>query len=263
MKCVSCNLENPPDAMRCDCGYDFISKKKLTSYSVKKTPVKAISKEPPVLDPRKVCFSNKEEKIRTYHAIDLKSPSGSGFLTITSKRIIYHSSSKSILGSNTFTSEMPLKSVEGISSLYGILFRKDYIIASIILALVSIYLSVSSIEKNLVYIIPIAIVAGLFIYFSKVNYFNICLYSKANSSPIDIGNYFRLNKKHFGLSFQTFETSETSNMLMEIGAILTDYNEYGEDYVVEKWKTNNIFNGNVNIGIMGNSAEKNTISMAQ
>lgn len=34
MKCPNCRLENPPEAERCDCGYDFPSGSVKTSFSV-------------------------------------------------------------------------------------------------------------------------------------------------------------------------------------------------------------------------------------
>jgi len=37
MQCPNCNLINPPDALRCDCGYDFSSRGALTIKRVKLT----------------------------------------------------------------------------------------------------------------------------------------------------------------------------------------------------------------------------------
>jgi hypothetical protein len=32
MKCPSCKLENPREALRCDCGYDFLTRTRQKSY---------------------------------------------------------------------------------------------------------------------------------------------------------------------------------------------------------------------------------------
>ena len=42
MKCPNCRLENPPNAQRCDCGYDFTSNKVRESY------VKESTKKPSI-----------------------------------------------------------------------------------------------------------------------------------------------------------------------------------------------------------------------
>lgn len=72
--------------------------------------------------PLEFTLSNDEQVIRTYECTMLRklfSPPTFGYLTITNKRVAYHSHSKSLSGASTLVSEMPLDDVAGISAMVG------------------------------------------------------------------------------------------------------------------------------------------------
>lgn len=67
-------------------------------------------------------LSNDEKVIRTYECTLLRkifSSSTRGYLTVTNKRVVYHSYGKSVSGSSTLLSEMPVDDVVGVSSMVG------------------------------------------------------------------------------------------------------------------------------------------------
>lgn len=67
-------------------------------------------------------LSNDEQVIRTYECTVLRkllSPPTFGYLTVTNKRIAYHSHGRSLAGSSTLISEMPLDDVAGVSATVG------------------------------------------------------------------------------------------------------------------------------------------------
>jgi len=72
--------------------------------------------------PSEFTLSNGEQVIRTYECTMLRklfSPPTLGHLTVTNKRVVYHSYGKSATGSSVLLSEMPVEDVAGISSLVG------------------------------------------------------------------------------------------------------------------------------------------------
>jgi len=63
-----------------------------------------------------------EQVVRTYECTKLKrwfQPETIGYLTVTNKRIVFHSSGKSISGTSLLINEMPLEDVAGISVYEG------------------------------------------------------------------------------------------------------------------------------------------------
>lgn len=72
--------------------------------------------------PLEFTLSNDEQVVRTYECTMLRklfSPPTFGYLTITNKRVAYHSHGKSLSGASTLVSEMPLDDVAGISAMVG------------------------------------------------------------------------------------------------------------------------------------------------
>lgn len=72
--------------------------------------------------PLEFTLSNDEQVVRTYECTMLQklfSPPTFGYLTITNKRVAYHSHGKSLSGESTLVSEMPLDDVAGISAMVG------------------------------------------------------------------------------------------------------------------------------------------------
>jgi hypothetical protein len=73
-----------------------------------------------------ISLAENEEIIRSYRCTKLRKlfviPT-IGYLSITNKRIIYHSEGKSVTGESTIVSELPLEDVSGISSSIGISFN--------------------------------------------------------------------------------------------------------------------------------------------
>jgi len=72
--------------------------------------------------PLEFTLSDNEQVIRAYECTVLEKlflPPTFGYLTITNKRVAYHSRGKSLLGTSVLVSEMPLDDVGGISVVVG------------------------------------------------------------------------------------------------------------------------------------------------
>jgi len=64
-----------------------------------------------------------ESIVRTYECITLKRwfvPQSTGFLTVTNKRVVFHSTGQSLTGKSLLMSEMPLEDVAGFSVYEGL-----------------------------------------------------------------------------------------------------------------------------------------------
>jgi hypothetical protein len=69
-----------------------------------------------------IFLSENEKTVRTYRCTKLRrflAPPNIGYLTITNKRLIYHSVGKTIMGSNSILAEMPVEDAAGISTSIG------------------------------------------------------------------------------------------------------------------------------------------------
>jgi len=87
---------------------------------------------------------NDEKIVRTYECTKLRRlllPSTIGYLTITNKRIIFHSKGKSLTGSSLLINEMPLEDTAGVTAylditinwlLFAILFFVSFMVTSYI-----------------------------------------------------------------------------------------------------------------------------------
>lgn len=85
-------------------------------------------------------LSNQQEQcIRTYACTNLKRwfvPPTIGYLTVTNKRLVFHSSGKSLTGQSLMISEMPLDDVAGISVYEGSSFNWVGFLGFVVLAYV-------------------------------------------------------------------------------------------------------------------------------
>jgi hypothetical protein len=71
-------------------------------------------------------LSENEQIVRAYKCTKLRrlfAKPITGYLSVTNKRIVYHSEGKSITGKNEVISEMPLEDIAGISTFYGTSFN--------------------------------------------------------------------------------------------------------------------------------------------
>lgn len=81
------------------------------------------------MEPNELTFqlsSEDEEIVRSYKCFTLKRwfvPPTVGYLTVTNKRVVFHSSGKSLTGKSLLITEMPLEDVAGLSVYEGLSFN--------------------------------------------------------------------------------------------------------------------------------------------
>lgn len=81
------------------------------------------------MEPQELTFQlsdENEQVVRTYKCTNLKRwfiPPTIGYLTITNRRVVFHSSGKSLTGKSILINEMPLEDVAGLSVYEGLSFN--------------------------------------------------------------------------------------------------------------------------------------------
>jgi len=185
---------------------------------------------------------NSEREVKTYHCTRWNFPKLDGFLTVTTERVIFHGSSKTVPATtkpgNRIVEEAELKSVSGISSFYGTKFNWIWAAVGLVLLLGGLigvnacaeivgkdYLPMGIIIAGAlgVMIGIVAFVGGILIIvllaFQKAFFLNIYS-SQSAGTPISIGNAKEAN--HVLLSLCGKPTEETDQMMNDLGAMIID-----------------------------------------
>ncbi|MCI6488076.1 MAG: hypothetical protein SPI09_00255 [Candidatus Limivicinus sp.] len=170
--------------------------------------------------------------MKSYNCANVRFPRCNGYLTVTNKRVIFHASA----ATSNINKEVQLESVSGLDcytgtniNFFGILVALAVFVGSIALAN-----EVRGGGKYL--IIGILIAAGIAFLSVQKTYFLKVFSSKANNSPISLGAGVRSLAGNESLyTLRCRATNETTAMVMELGALISDLQTLG-DHAIEKWK---------------------------
>ena len=193
-----------------------------------------------------IVFSNEEFAIRTYHCSQLKFPSCNGYLSVTNRRVLFHGHSGRSGNSagSRIVNEVPLNTVSAISSFYGGKVFWCRLMAGLLMMLGTI--AIFTVNKLLFSWRPLPVhtvsgAIGLMIGIILLctcyrKTFVLKVYSsQANSSPIDIG------ARPGGIagcaamfSIIAYPTEQTEQMMLELGAMISDLQNLG-DHGVALW----------------------------
>lgn len=212
----------------------------------------------------KLAKQNNERIIKCYKCTEWKRPKLEGYLTVTTERVIFAGASKHT-GTNLATGEVvteftdriveeaELKSVSGLSSFYGTKLNILALLAGLAFSLGGIMGFISACEAlskgdwlpaELIalsifgLIIAVAcVVFGVVILkkwlFAKAFFLNIYS-SQSAGTPISIGNTKTANA--VVLSLAGLPTSETDQMMLELGALIADIKADKEE-AYKAWRT--------------------------
>ena len=193
----------------------------------------------------KIALSPEEKVVRDYHCTQLKFPACDGHLTVTNKRVIFHGKASG----SRIVNEVQLDTVNGISSYYGGKFNLLYLILGIGFALFAFsmfgscssssnYYGSSSLDAVSGIIALVCLAVGVFLLircYQRV--FLLKIFSTAaTSAPITIGEGpggFLSNSTAL-MSLVAAPTAQTDQMMLELGALIHDLQQLGEE-AFERW----------------------------
>lgn len=179
-----------------------------------------------------------EQVVKTYVAARLKRPRGTGYLTVTNKRVIFYGETRG----SAIDKEVMIDSVSGMDCFAGTNYNIATIILSIIIGIMGIMFFVNGVGSRgsgitVVWgIILVALAAGLIYASIRRNCVVRIFSSKANGSPIEFGmgpTSFAGNRAVMLLVCDA--TEDTYNMMNELGALISDLQTMG-DHAIPKWK---------------------------
>ena len=252
MFCEKCGAAVAENAKFCQkCG---ASRTTISDTGIDQAPeaalneTNALQEEPVCQGLNGIALADEEVIVRTYRCSALKFPKCTGYLSVTTRRVLFHGSS----GKSDYTSgsrivnEVPLDAVSGISTFYGGKVLLERLIAGILFIISAIVVFSSNQETRysdpsplLTVIGFIGLLIGIFLLarcFRKT--FSLKIFSsKASASPIDIGEGASggIGKNSALFSVTANPTEETDKMMLELGAMIGDLQRMG-DYGVEQWK---------------------------
>lgn len=180
-----------------------------------------------------------EMTVKTYVAAELKRPRGTGYLTVTNKRLIFHGRASRSLVSK----EVALDSVSGLECFIGINYIIPLIIFGSLLFLAGVVVLANAAQERRVEFVALllgaaALLGGASMVASgAMRSCTIRVFSsKTVGSPIEFGRGMASLNGNRAVLFQVCAaTRETKTMVRELGALVTDLQTMG-DAAIGKWK---------------------------
>ena len=173
-----------------------------------------------------------EQIVKSYKCANVRFPRCNGYLTVTNKRVIFHASAST----SNINKEVQLESVSGLDcytgtniNFFGILLALAAFVGSIVLA--------TSVRGGGRYMLVGFLITAVIAFLSiQKTYFLKVFSSKANNSPISLGAGVRSLAGNEALyTLRCRATNETTAMVMELGALISDLQTLG-DHAIEKWR---------------------------
>lgn len=178
-----------------------------------------------------------EELVKTYLAAKLKRPKGTGYLSVTNKRVIFHGKTNG----SAINKEVMLDSVSGMDCFVGTNYNIPLIIIGAIMAFVGLRIFFSTFDRggisSFIVGLTLTALAAWLIYSSVRRNCTVKIYSsKVTGSPIEFGGGpMSLIGNHAVLLLVCESTDDTKTMMRELGALICDLQTMG-DRAISKWK---------------------------
>ena len=177
-------------------------------------------------------LSEGEQVVKSYNCASVRFPRCNGYLTVTNKRVIFHASA----ATSNINKEVQLESVSGLDCYTGTSINFFGILVALAVFVGSIALANEAYRGAKYVIIGILIAAAIAFLSVQKTYFLKVFSSKANNSPISLGAGVRSLAGNEALyTLRCRATNETTAMVMELGALISDLQTLG-DHAIEKWK---------------------------
>ena len=186
-----------------------------------------------------IVLSENEQLVRQYHCSSVKQPRCEGYLSVTTRRMIFQAEGGTFFRSR-ISKEISLDKVTGVDCYYGVNMKITQIIVGIILTILGFYawgISSSYIGSGRFYSFLIMILGIVLIVSGIRKSFKLTIYaSECSPSPINIGEgALSLQGNAVFYAIVSEPTSDTDRMMNEVGALVHDLQTMG-DMAVSKWK---------------------------
>ena len=178
-------------------------------------------------------LSEGEQVVKSYNCANVRFPRCNGYLTVTNKRVIFHASA----ATSNINKEVQLESVSGLDCYTGTNINFFGILIALAEFLGSIVMANATYRGGGKYVFIGLLIAAVITYLSiQKTYFLKVFSSKANNSPISLGAGVRNLAGNEALyTLRCRATNETTAMVMELGALISDLQTLG-DHAIDKWK---------------------------
>lgn len=186
-----------------------------------------------------IVLSENEQLVRQYHCSSVKQPRCEGYLSVTTRRMIFQAEGGTFFRSR-ISKEISLDKVTGVDCYYGVNMKITQIIVGVILTILGFYawgISSSYIGSGRFYSFLIMILGIVLIVSGIRKSFKLTIYaSECSPSPINIGEgALSLQGNAVFYAIVSEPTSDTDRMMNEVGALVHDLQTMG-DMAVSKWK---------------------------
>ena len=182
-------------------------------------------------------LSENEELVRQYHCSSVLQPKCEGYLSVTTKRMIFQAEGGSFIKSR-IAKEVSLDKVTGIDCYYGTNMKISQIIWGIVLLFLGIILgSIFRGHGGGFWAVLFWVIGIILIVLGFRKSFKVTVYaSECSPSPITVGlGAITLQGNAAFYATVSAPTKDTDRMMNELGALVHDMRTMG-DMAIAKWK---------------------------
>ena len=184
-------------------------------------------------------LSENEQLVRQYHCSSVKQPRCEGYLSVTTRRMIFQAEGGTFFRSR-ISKEISLDKVTGVDCYYGVNMKITQIIVGVMLTILGFYawgIGSAYIGSGRFYAFLLMILGIVLVASGIRKSFKLTIYaSECSPFPINIGEgALSLQGNAVFYAIISEPTRDTDRMMNEVGALVHDLQTMG-DMAISKWK---------------------------